>query len=122
MIYSCCNRRKRKPIELTVSDKAEIIRMVLADLKESELMSVACPQKQGISEIKLDEDNWTPHTGQIEPAPAGNPLADNNSPGQFTGGTQPQAVGEPTSNYAPGQPTSPTKAAWRAVTGANIKP
>jgi hypothetical protein len=85
-------------------------------------MSVACPQKEGVSEIKLDLDHWLPHTEQIAPAPAGNPVAHNYSPGEFTGGTQPQAVGEPTSNYAPGQPTSPTKAAWRTVTGANIQP
>lgn len=112
MIYSCYNRRHRKPIELTKHDKVEIIRMVLADLGENESMSVAQPQKEGISAVKLDEDNWAPHTGQIGPAPAGNPTPDNNAPGQFTGGTQSQAVGDPRSNYAPGKPTAPTKAAW----------
>lgn len=122
MIYSCYNRRNRKPLEFAECDKAGIIKMVLAKLEEDKRMSVAQPQREGISAIRLDEDNWTPHTSQIGSPPSGNPLADNNNPGQFTGGTQPQAVGEPTANYAPGQPTSPTKAAWRTVTGANIQP
>jgi len=87
-------------------------------------MSVAHPdrEKESISKIKLDPQNWGVITGQVGPKPAGNPNADNYAPGQYTGGTQPQAVGEPTSNYAPGQPTAPTSAAWRTVSGAKINP
>jgi hypothetical protein len=85
-------------------------------------MSVACPQVEGVRYVKLDDEHWRTHNEQIQPAPEGNPVAHNYNPGQFTGGTQPTAVGEPMSNYAPGQRTSPTKAAWRTVTGANIQP
>ena len=76
-------------------------------------MSVACPQIEGIRYIKLDDEHWSTHTEQILPAPAGNPVAHNYNPGQFTGGTQPQSVGEPTSNYVPGGSTAPGKQAWQ---------
>jgi len=87
-------------------------------------VSVAHPdrEKESISKIKLDPQNWGVITGQVGPHPADNPKADNYAPGAYTGGTQPQAVGESTSNYAPGQPTAPTSAAWRTVSGAKINP
>ena len=39
MIYSCYNRRRLKPVELTEHDKTEIIKMILADLGDDESIS-----------------------------------------------------------------------------------
>jgi hypothetical protein len=101
-------KKKRKPVipdfDLPIGRRTSYL------LNRENLVSVACPQKQGIAAIKLDEEHWTPITSQAKPAAGGNLKPDNYAPGQFTGGTQPTAVGEPTSNYAPASPTSPSKA------------
>ena len=104
-------RRDQDAADIMNKTIGGIPKRILFDLPEDDQMSVAQPQKEGISAVKLNEDYWKPHTGQLGPAPAGNPMADNNNPGEFTG-AQPGA-GESMSNYAPGRSTTPGKQAWQ---------
>ena len=78
-------------------------------------------EKESTKKISIQPDYWVPITGQTT-RDTGGGATDNYQPGKYIGGTQPSAVGEPTSNYAPAATSSPTKAAYRSVTGAKINP
>jgi hypothetical protein len=94
-------------------------------------MSVAQPQKEGIAAIKLGDESWAAHNGQMGPPPSSNVFADNWNdnyhPADFTGGTQPEQVNRviPAPKMGPqeaGIGSSREKMAKRTVTGANILP
>jgi hypothetical protein len=89
-------------------------------------VSVQYPQSEGIKSIKLDPDNWTPITGQVEQPSRDNPIADNYAPGGFTGGSLPNngggQAGAQQGDFRGASGTAPTTAPWRAVTGAKVNP